>query len=149
MGLYDRDYMRGSAPRKPLPQIVVTLSIVVALVVATSYLIKELRLFSRTSQQTTIHEPSQHEKLLKISPLDLNTATHSELCLLPHVSETMATEIMGTRPLFSIDQLDDVYGIGEKKLAGIRPHVFVDETTLKQRFPDQAKRSSDTLNEQH
>ena len=135
MGLYDRDYMQGPNSNGKTPQIVITLSIIVSLVAATAYLLKEFRLFSKTHRKPAVVEPSRHEKLLAISPVDLNTASHAELRLLPHVSEEMATEIMAERPLYTIDQLDDVYGIGEKKLAAIRPHVYVDQETLDQRYP--------------
>ena len=83
-----------------------------------------------------VQVPSEHEKLLKISPIDLNTATYAELRLLPHVNEKMVTEIMASRPVLKIDQLDAIYGIGPKKLESIRPHVYVDTSTLKSRFPD-------------
>ena len=136
MGLYDRDYMRDSAASRSMPRILVTISILVSLIAATSYLMKELRLFSKTSPKPNVHTPSRHEKLLAISPLDLNTATYEELRLLPHVTESMATDIMAARPLRAIEQLDDVYGIGEKKLAAIRPHVYIDTKTIEERFPD-------------
>jgi len=136
MGLYDRDYMREDTSTRSLPRIVAILSIVLSLVAATSYLLKELRLFTKTTSRPAVRTPSDHEKLLKISPIDLNTATHAELSLLPHVNEKMVTEIMASRPLLKIEDLDDVYGIGPKKLESIRPHVYVDAKTLKSRFPD-------------
>ena len=136
MGLYDRDYMRDDYGTRKLPRIVVILSIVLSLIAATSYLLKELRLFKKTSSRPAVHAPSEHERLLRISPIDLNTATYAELSLLPHVNEKMVTEIMASRPLLKIDELDDIYGIGPKKLESIRPHVYVDANTLKSRFPD-------------
>ena len=147
MGLYDRDYMRGANSTGKTPQIVITLSIILSLVAATSYLLKEFRLFSKIHRRPAITEPSRHEKLLEISPLDLNIATHADLRLLPHVSEEMATEIMAERPFYTIDQLDDVYGIGEKKLAAIRPHVYVDQATLTQRYPDDSNHENAELAE--
>ena len=132
MGLYDRDYMRDDGRRRPLPRRVI---IILALVVATSYLLKEVRLFKRSTSRPAVHTPSRHEKLLEISPIDLNTATYAELRLLPHVSEEMATEIMSFRPVLAIEKLDDVYGIGPKKLEAIRPNVYVDSATLESRFP--------------
>ena len=136
MGLYDRDYMGDSESSRSMPRILATISILISLIAATSCLIKELRLFSETPSRTNVHAPSRHEKLLAISPLDLNTATYEQLRLLPHVTESMATEIMGARPLRAIEQLDDVHGIGEKKLASIRPHVYIDSNTIEERFPD-------------
>jgi len=136
MGLYDRDYIRDGYGTPKLPRIVVILSIILSLIAATSYLLKELRLFTKTTSSQVVHAPSEHEKLLKISPMDLNTATYAELRLLPHVNEKMVTEIMASRPVLKIEELDDVYGIGPKKLESIRPHVYVDANTLKSRFPD-------------
>lgn len=150
MGLYDRDYMRDNYNRKSVPRIVVVLSVVVSLIVASSYLLKELRYFARSLPKRTTHKvlrPKELDPLLAISPLDLNTATHAELALLPHVDQEMATGIMGLRPIDSIDQLDDVYGIGPKRLSVIRPHVFVDIKSLKSRFPDH-KLPSETAIEQ-
>jgi len=144
MGLYDRDYMREDASTRSLPRIVVILSIILSLVAASSYLLKELRLFAKTTSRPAVHAPSEHEKLLKISPIDLNTATYAELSLLPHVNEKMVTEIMASRPVLKIEELDDIYGIGPKKLESIRPHVYVDAKTLKSRFPDAVVQNNET-----
>ena len=144
MGLYDRDYMREESSTRSLPRIVVILSIILSLVAATSYLLKELRLFTKTTSRPAVHAPSEHQKLLEISPIDLNTATYAELSLLPHVNEKMATEIMASRPALKIEELDNIYGIGPKKLEPIRPHVYVDANTLKSRFPDAVISTTET-----
>ena len=133
MGIYDRDYMRDGEGKRSLPRIVAILSIILSLIAATSYLLKEVRLFKRATSKPAIHSPTRHEKLLEISPINLNTASYEQICLLPHVSEDMATEIISLRPVKSVEKLDDVYGIGPKKLEAIRPHVFIDSATLEAR----------------
>ena len=153
MGLYDRDYMRDSDSSRSVPRIVLVLGVVVSLITASSYLMKEFRLFSRSKPKAVAHQPTEREQLLEISPLDLNTAAHKELRLLPGVSDSIAEGIMAARPLLSIEQLDDVFDIGPKTVEAVRPHVFVNMTTIKERFPDYDKSPSttdgDTKSAQH
>ncbi|GAA1512004.1 hypothetical protein GCM10009677_51190 [Sphaerisporangium rubeum] len=62
-------------------------------------------------------------------PLDLNTATQSQLETLPGVGEVLATRITEYRQSHggfrSVDQLRDVTGIGERKYADLRTRVRV------------------------
>lgn len=64
-----------------------------------------------------------------ISPLDLNTATAEELAALPGIGETLAARILEYRadngPFESVEELTDVSGIGEGKLAGLEGWVTV------------------------
>ena len=59
--------------------------------------------------------------------LDINTAEWPIWMQLPGIGETLARRIVDHRnahgPFTSIDQLDDVRGIGPKTLASIRPHL--------------------------
>ena len=61
--------------------------------------------------------------------LDINQATADELESLPGVGPAIAAAIVQTRidrgPFLSIEELLDVPGIGETKLAVLIPHVFV------------------------
>lgn len=61
--------------------------------------------------------------------IDINTATVDELESLPGVGPTIAQAIVQTRtdrgPFLSIDELLDVPGIGEMKLAQLRPFAIV------------------------
>ena len=134
MGLYDRDYMRNEESFPPMPRFVIAVGLLISLIASTTYLLKEFRYFSRETK-ALVRTPTEHDKLLAISPLDLNTATYAELVLLPHVTDVRATEIMNMRPITTIEQLDDVVGIGSKRLSSIRPHVYVDTATLETRFP--------------
>ena len=99
------------------------LGVVVSLITASSYLMKELRLFSKATMKTVSHKPSDHELLLAIRPIDLNTATLEDLDLLPHVTKAMAADIIAARPFRSIDQLLDINGIAEKRLKTIEQYV--------------------------
>ena len=64
-----------------------------------------------------------------ISPLDLNTATAEELAALPGIGETLAARILAYRadngPFESVEELTEVSGIGEGKLAGLEGWVTV------------------------
>jgi len=100
------------------------ISAIIALVVAVTYLMKETRSWQRDWKPRS---KTEHERLLEIAPIDLNSASLEQLSLLPHVKAEQASAIIGMRPIESIDQLDDVYGIGEKTLGLIRPHVYIDK----------------------
>ena len=62
-------------------------------------------------------------------PVNLNTATADELGTLDGVGPATATKILAYREehggFGSVDELDQVPGIGEKRLAALRPHVTV------------------------
>ncbi len=66
---------------------------------------------------------------LKANPVDLNKATQAELEVLPGVGPKMAERILAYRAenggFKSVDQLDDVKGIGEKRMATLKPLVKV------------------------
>jgi len=61
--------------------------------------------------------------------IDINTATESELDLLPGVGPATARKIIDYRTangdFKSVDELEQVKGIGPKKLADIRPYCRV------------------------
>ena len=63
--------------------------------------------------------------LLDVAPVDINNASHLELILLPRISSTKADAIIAERPFKTIEQLDDVYGIGPKTVANLRPYVTI------------------------
>lgn len=62
--------------------------------------------------------------------ININTATQAELELLPGIGPALAGRIIERRaargPFRSVDQLDDVRGIGPKLLAKIRPQVSLE-----------------------
>lgn len=63
-------------------------------------------------------------------PVDLNTATCGELCAIPEVGETLANAILAYRAqigqFVSREQLKDVPGIGEKRLAQLMPYLYIE-----------------------
>jgi len=74
--------------------------------------------------------PSMGEALPTVSPMvDINTASVSELETLPGVGPAIASAIVQTRedrgPFLSVDELLEVPGIGDAKLAQIRPLAVV------------------------
>jgi competence protein ComEA len=57
--------------------------------------------------------------------IDLNRATEAELEALPGGGPVIARRIIEGRPYRSVDDLEQVKGIGKKRLAEIRPRVKV------------------------
>ncbi|MFW6004983.1 MAG: ComEA family DNA-binding protein [Desulfonatronovibrionaceae bacterium] len=55
--------------------------------------------------------------------LDLNTATLEELQTLPHIGQERAREIIAMRPLDDIEKLQEINGIGPKRLKSIRKYA--------------------------
>ena len=130
MGLYDRDYMRDSDSSRSVPRIVLVLGVVVSLITASSYLMKEFRLFSKATAKIVSHEPSDHDKLQAAIPIDLNTATHEILLLLPQISDVRADAIINRRPFRTIEELRTIDGISESRLDEIRRFAEVKVATV-------------------
>lgn len=55
--------------------------------------------------------------------MNLNTASLAELESLPGVGPTLARRIVAARPLKSLEDLDQVKGIGPSQLAKLRDRV--------------------------
>jgi competence protein ComEA len=72
--------------------------------------------------------PGPGKSATKSGPLELNTATAEELERLPGVGPKLADAIVQYRNqqrFQTVDDLNNVPGIGDKRLADIRPHVTV------------------------
>src|SRR4051812_43022597 len=67
--------------------------------------------------------PPQSGKLMP--RVDINNAPRETIETLPGVGPKLAQEIIAGRPYKTIDELDRVKGIGEKKLQQLRPRVFI------------------------
>lgn len=71
--------------------------------------------------------------------VNLNTATKEELMLLPGIGKTTADAILAYRKekgnFKTVDDLKNVKGIGDKKLAALKPYLTVSgKTTLKEKI---------------
>ncbi len=71
--------------------------------------------------------------------VNLNTATKEELMLLPGIGKTTAEAILAYRKekgnFKTVDDLKNVKGIGDKKLAALKPYLTVTgKTTLKEKI---------------
>jgi hypothetical protein len=62
-------------------------------------------------------------------PLDLNRATPAELASLDGIGPSLAARISGARPFASVDDVARVRGIGPRRLAGLRPRLYVTGAT--------------------
>ena len=75
-------------------------------------------------------EVPQEEILPDISPVDLNSATLTELAQLPGIGEELAGRIVEYREangsFKSVEELMEVSGIGEGKFAALEGRVTVD-----------------------
>ncbi len=60
-------------------------------------------------------------------PVNINTAPHGQLMLLPGVGEVLADRILDARPFAEVDDLLQVHGIGDTTLDQLRPYVVVDD----------------------
>jgi competence protein ComEA len=73
-------------------------------------------------------------KPLPKEPVNINTATNEVLCTLPGIGKKTADNIIEYRtktPFKTVDELDNVKGIGPKKLAKIKPYAKVIVTLCK------------------
>lgn len=85
-------------------------------------------LLAGTSVETA-REVSQEDFLPDLAPLDLNTAAAEELESLPGIGEELARRIVEYReehgPFETVEELMEVSGIGQGKLAGLEGRVTV------------------------
>ena len=76
-------------------------------------------------------EETRPDSLLEGEVINLNTADEYDLQRLPGIGETRARAILSYReehgPFRSVDELDNVEGIGEGILSGLRDYVTVDD----------------------
>ncbi|MEZ6096746.1 MAG: helix-hairpin-helix domain-containing protein [Pirellulaceae bacterium] len=138
MGLYDRDYMRGSDNENGLSNFTYG---IIGLVVVAGVLLLTRGLNSRFSQSYSntrnqieaFDQIAEHDAMLSKSPININTASVEDLMLLPRVDAEMALAIIDQRPFKSIEQLDDVYGIGPATIKRLRPHISIEDTAASEK----------------
>lgn len=82
-----------------------------------------------SAQPTEAVEEERPDSLLEGEVIDINTADLEDLQRLPGIGEKRAQAILAYReehgPFRSVDELDNVDGIGEGILSGLRDYVTV------------------------
>ncbi len=68
------------------------------------------------------------------APVDLNRATVEELASLDGIGPKLGARIVAARPFVTIEDIAKVRGIGRRRLARLRPRLFLDE-----RAPDRVR----------
>ena len=151
MGIYDRDYMRDDyvpgnrRGKKPpqrrygigLPHVVIGLILLgIGALFVTSF---------RESGESGFFNDSEQAPVVRAEyPIDLNTATFEELLTVPQIGPATAEQIIKLRPFEKLDDLLEIYGIGEAKLKVFSRYLQVDPP----RTPAQESTKPDSQNGQ-
>ncbi|MCU1276990.1 MAG: competence protein/ComEA-related protein [bacterium] len=64
------------------------------------------------------------------APVDVNGASVEELASLDGIGPKLGARIVAARPFRSVDDLAHVRGIGRRRLARLRPRLFLDEQAV-------------------
>ena len=88
-----------------------------------------MRELEKREERVAEREEIQERNAILFGRINLNKATKEELCLWPHITETIAEEIIAYRKKYrgfkDVDQLKEVKGIGEETFQLLRPFVDV------------------------
>lgn len=77
----------------------------------------ENTVFCRTLKEE-ISEKNEGE--IEITKIDVNTASLEDLIKIVHIGETRGLELIALRPFYSLDQLAEIKGVGDKSLQDIK-----------------------------
>ncbi|HXU69342.1 MAG TPA: helix-hairpin-helix domain-containing protein [Polyangia bacterium] len=61
------------------------------------------------------------------APVDLNHASVEELASLEGIGPKLGARIVAARPFGSVEEVAQVRGVGRRRLARLRPRLFLDE----------------------
>lgn len=131
MALDERDYMRKpvysrTESKRPWWQ-KITLTTVLAAIVAVAGAVSAVAWFLSDVSYITSFLPSREGTLI----VNINTATTDELETLPGIGPALAKLIIERRPYATPADLEQVSGIGAKKVQSLRPYVKVEGDTEK------------------
>lgn len=146
MGIYDRDYMRddyvpgnrrGTKPPKRgsgigFPHMVIGL-----------VLLGMGALFVMSFREGNSGFSTDSEPVVKVDyPLDLNTATFEELTTVPQIGPATADQIIKLRPFGKLEDLLEIYGIGEAKLKVFSQYLKVEPPQAPAKEPTETEAGS-------
>jgi competence protein ComEA len=64
------------------------------------------------------------------APVDVNRATVEELVSLDGIGPKLGARIVAARPFHSVEEVARVRGIGRRRLARLRPRLFLDDGAM-------------------
>ena len=110
----------GIYAKKPVDvaKLLVITSLVIAVLSAAIWLIRDARDLSETFR------PTEGSLIVNI-----NTGTSEELISVPGIGASRAAQIITGRPYATVDELANIAGIGDKSLESLRPFVKVEGDT--------------------
>jgi DNA uptake protein ComE-like DNA-binding protein len=134
MGIYDRDYMRddyvpanrrGKNPQKSRSRntfLLVDLALVALGIGAIVFV--SLR---KAADDSEFFTDSESTGVAPVEyPIDVNTATFTELVTVPQIGLATAEQIISNRPFEKLEDLLKIYGVGEAKLKVFSRYLRID-----------------------
>lgn len=91
--------------------------------------INEAAIQQKLEAQKKAKQLEEFEKNKPIEQLNVNTATLAQLINIPQINEAIARDLLAKRPFKTWEELDNVYGIGEKKLDALEPYLVIKPET--------------------
>lgn len=141
MGINDRDYMRRDyipkqarkvpRPTKGMPYwriMILGLLLTAGGLGAVVWLGKDKGGTKSKAKPRVVEQPSKQQVQTPPQRLDVNSATYEELRSIPFMTNTTVNSLIKLRPFKEWEELDQVYGIGPKRLGFLQDYLFLKES---------------------